>query len=360
MKKIGKLLALCSLFLVLLTGCRKGEEKDEDVPENQVNVQVETATVKTGDIRHLVEASGSLTALPNQDVKVSALVAGRVSAVDNLEGDPVSKGSLIARLDASTYDDQLRQAKATLENARSNQQREQTLFERGISARKEWEDAQRDFVVAQAAYNTALAQVSRTQVRSPISGVIVKRFVNVGEQVDGTASQPIFEVGNFDPIELIANVQATLLPYLKEGESADVKTDAFGQTIFNGQIVSILPAVDPANNMAAIRIRIANNDHRLRGGMFATASIIAEVHSNAVYVPAAAISPNDNIPTIFIVKPDSTVEQRRVQVGWRDGDRVEVLSNARAGETVVTTGSYGLADKMRVTVKKNSTNGSPS
>jgi multidrug efflux pump subunit AcrA (membrane-fusion protein) len=85
--------------------------------------------------------------------------------------------------------------------------------------------------------------------------------------------------------------------------------------------------------------------------MFATASIVAGVHPDALYVPAAAITTPNNQPTMFVVRTDSTVEQRTVQTGWRDGDRVEVL-NAKKGEVVVTTGSYGLSDKMHVTVKK--------
>ncbi len=150
---------------------------------------------------------------------------------------------------------------------------------------------------------------------------------------------------------MIASLQATFLAAVKEGQQASVKTDAFEGAVFQGQIVSILPAIDAGSNVATLRIRIPNPDHKLRGGMFATASIIASVHEHALYVPARAISTANNGSTIFVVKPDSTVEQRTVRTGWRDGDRVEILSNAKNGETVVTTGSYGLAGGMHVTVK---------
>src|SRR5262249_32011617 len=159
---------------------------------------------------------------------VSPLVAGRVAEIQVVEGDPVSKGALLARLDASTLRDQYRQAKATLDNASANRDREKRLFEHGIAARKEWEDAEKDFTVAQAALDTAAVQVARTEIRSPISGVVVKRFVNVGEQVDGTAAQPVVQVANYDPVELMANLQAGFLASVKEGQEADVKTDAFG------------------------------------------------------------------------------------------------------------------------------------
>jgi membrane fusion protein (multidrug efflux system) len=347
----SRLNLLVLLLFAVVVGCGREPQEESGTGDVQVNVPVDVAKIESGPMRQIIEASGTLKPLPDRDAKVSALVAGRVAGIDAIEGDPVAKDSVIARLDSSTYQDQLRQAKATLDNARSNQERQQRLYERGIAARKEWEDAQRDLLVAEAAYNTARVQVERTIIRAPFTGVVVKRYVNIGEQVDGTAGQPIVEIANFDPIELIASLQATFLAAVKEGQQASVKTDAFEGAVFQGQIVSILPAIDAGSNVATLRIRIPNPDHKLRGGMFATASIIASVHEHALYVPARAISTANNGSTIFVVKPDSTVEQRTVRTGWRDGDRVEILSNAKNGETVVTTGSYGLAGGMHVTVK---------
>ena len=352
----NKLKFVIFLILTLLAACGREQQADEtgngDV---QVNVPVDVAKIQSGVVRQIIEASGTLNPLPNQDAKVSALVAGRIAGIEAVEGDSVAKGGVIARLDASTFQDELSQAKATLDNARSNKERQQRLYERGIAARKEWEDAQRDLLVAQAAYNTAHIQVERTVVRAPISGVVVKRYVNIGEQVDGTAGQPVVEIANFDPIELVASLQATLLASVKEGQEASVKTDAFTGIVFHGQIVSILPAIDTGSNMATLRIRIPNHDRKLRGGMFAAAYILASVHEHSLYVPASAISMANNHTTIFVVRPDSTVEQRAVQTGWRDGDRVEILANAKNGETVVTTGGYGLADRMHVIIKSDLT-----
>lgn len=342
------LLCLCAFFVT----CGNGKKEEEDQQNVVVNVEVQAAPIQTGDIRQVIEASGTLNAPVNQDVKVSPLVAGKVLEIRFVEGDRVNKEDALARLDTSTLQEQFRQAQATLENARANQDRAKRLYERGIAARKEWEDAQKDLAVAQAAMDAARLQVSRTVIRSPITGVITKRFVNVGEQVDGSPNQPIVEVANFDPIELAASLQASFLAFTKEGQKAEVRTDAYPGVVFWGQVISLLPAIDAATNMATLRIRIPNSDGRLRGGMFATALIVAAVHKDVLYVPVAAVSMANNEPTIFVVKPDSTVEARRVQTGWRDGNKVEIKENAKKGEIVVTTGSYGLSDKMHVTVRK--------
>jgi multidrug efflux pump subunit AcrA (membrane-fusion protein) len=91
--------------------------------------------------------------------------------------------------------------------------------------------------------------------------------------------------------------------------------------------------------------------------MFATASIIAAVHPDALNIPATGLVVTNNEPKVFVVQADNTVQERPVKTGWRDGDRVEILEGVKNGERVVTTGSYGLGDKMKVTItdKKNST-----
>jgi RND family efflux transporter MFP subunit len=338
--------------LSLMPGCMQ-QTNEEAAEPSAADVQVEVARVEQGPVRQIVLATGILGALPNRDVKVSALVSGRVSQLLAIEGDKVLEGQVIAKLDSSTYEDQLKQAKATLENARQNEARLENLYGRGIAAGRELEDAHKDGVIAQSVFDTAAVQLSRTQVRSPISGVVVKRFINVGEQVDGTSNQPIEEIADFDPIELAASVQTTFLPYVKTGQDVEVRIDANKETIYHGTVVSVLPAVDAATNSATVRIRMPNSMHELRGGMFATAAIIAAVRNDAIYIPIAAVSISNNEPKVFVVGSDSLVQERPVKTNWRDGDKIEILDGVKKGEVVVTTGSYGLGDKMKVTVLKH-------
>src|SRR5262249_2736717 len=230
----------------------------------------------------------------NQDVKVSSLVPGRVTEILVSEGDAVSAGQLLARLDATTLEDQLKQAEAEIENAKSNAERTAKLYDRGIASGKEKEDAQKEYLTAQATLHEAQVQVSRTRIESPIRGFVVKRFVSVGEQVDGTGAQPLVEVANFDPIELTASLQTSFLPLVHQGQDVQVRTDAYGARDFAGKIAGILPSVDSASNAATLRIRMPNPQGELKGGMFAQASILAEDHPNALYVPAAAIVTSEN------------------------------------------------------------------
>jgi len=338
----------------LAFACAKKSEEPEGESEDAAavtNVEVQIAKVEQGPIRQVISASGTLAALPDRDIKISALVAGRINQITAVEGDSVTSGQLVAKLDDSILRDEANQAKAVLENAKANEERLAKLYERGIAAGKEKEDAHRDFLTARAAYDTAALQLSRAQIRSPINGWVVKRFASLGEQVDGTASQPILEIANFDPIEMLANLPTSYLASVHDGLDVEVRTDAFNDQTFAGKIVAVLPAIDEVTSSATVRIRIPNPDHRLRGGMFATANIIAATHPAALYVPAAAVVVENEEPKVFVVGTDSKITEKHVQTGWREGDRVEILQGVQKGDLVVTIGSYGLADGMTVKVK---------
>jgi len=162
------------------------------------------------------------------------------------EGDAVSAGQVVAEIDPRPLEDQKRQAaaavnqaKAAVENARLNLDRTERLFKRGIAAGKEVEDARAQQANAEAGSETAQAalatvdrQLARAQVTSPIGGSVVKRLVSVGEQVDGTASQPLLEVANLDVVELAANVPSEHLAAVRVARRSRVVSDAYGDRVF--------------------------------------------------------------------------------------------------------------------------------
>src|SRR5207248_1359220 len=119
---------------------------------------------------------------------------------------------------------------------------------------------------AGASLSLARLQLSRTEVHAPLNGTIVKRFMSDGEQVDGTAASPIFEVADFRQVELFGNVPANYLGRIRTGQILPVSSDAFPGKTLRGRIVAISPAVDPATNVGQVRIRISNPQGQLRLG----------------------------------------------------------------------------------------------
>lgn len=340
---------------------RKADDDEEAKPAEVPTIVADTATVGRRTLVDDLLVRGTVAAIPNEDVKVSALVAGRVNAVPIAEGDTVAQGQVIAEIDRRPLDDQRRQAaaaveqaKAALENARLNLQRNQRLFDRGIAAGKEVEDARKDMAAAEAGFeqanaalNTADRQIERASVRSPIAGQVVKRMVSVGEQVDGTAAQPIAEIANLDRVELAANVPAEYIARVKVGQAARLTTDAYAGRTFEATVLAIAPAVDATTNAALVRVRAPNRDHALKVGMFAEARIALEEHANALVVPPAALVRDQRGAAVYVVHGD-TAERTPVRVGLEKPDAVEILDGLSDGETVLTSSVYGLGEKARL------------
>ena len=280
-----------------------GEEGETPANPEAMVAEVTLTRVSRADVSRTLSVSGTLAALPNQDVKVSSLVPGRIAEMAVAEGDRVKKGQVLARIDDRASRDQLEQAEAAVEQARANLEnarlslaRNEDLFQRGIAARKDLEDARTQQRTAAATLRQAKAaaalvrlQLNRTEVRSPLTGVVVKRFVGVGEQVDGTAAQPIAEVADLGELELFANVPALYLGKIHVGQILSITSEAFPSTSFQGRVVRVAPAVDPSTNVGLIRIRIANPRGRLRLGMFLSAQVPLERHEGALVAPPEAI-----------------------------------------------------------------------
>jgi RND family efflux transporter MFP subunit len=358
-----------ALALLLLPSCSKksAEGEGEEAEESAANIvaEVTTTRVERADIQSTLSVTGTVSALPNQDVRVSSLVPGRIARMMVAEGDRIREGQVLAKIDDRPFRDQVQQAqaavdqaKANLENSGLNLQRNERLLERGIAARKDVEDARTQANVnkallsqAEAALSLARLNLSRTNVRSPLTGMIVKRLLSVGEQVDGTAAQPVFEVASTSEVELFGNVPALYLDKIRVGQTLPISTDAFPSKVFQSHIVAISPAVDPSTNVGLVRIRIANGAGLLRLGMFLTAQVPLETHRNALVAPVEAVyRDQDGNPEIYRVEGEKA-EAVPVKLGLETKDHIEVLSGAQEGETIILGGGYGLPAHAKIKVK---------
>jgi RND family efflux transporter MFP subunit len=353
---LGSSLALCA--------CSRSGNDEEILSAEVPTIVAETGTVVRRDLAEPLLVRGAIAARPNEDVKLASQVPGRVVAVRVAEGDDVRAGQVLAEIEAAPLEDQQRQARAAvaqssaaLENARLNLARTERLFERGIAAGKEVEDARVQGASAEAALEeskaalaTADRQLSRARVTSPIAGQVVKRFVGVGEQVDGTAAQPLFEVANVERVEVAAHVGADHLGRVRVGQPAAVASDAWPDRTFEGEVVAIAPAVDPGTNSALVRILVDNPGLLLKVGMFAQARLSLQERKAALVVPPSAVARSDEGAAVYVV---AGVEATRTKVtlGLETPEAVEVVSGVKEGQTVLVSGIHGLGERAKLAAK---------
>lgn len=358
--RILTILALCTVLVAC--GKHSADEGSNATPVPEVTV----AKVERATIAEELIVSGNLAALPNRDAKVAALVPGRIARILVIEGDQVTAGQPLAELDSTLLVEQERQAvaavaqaKASVENARLAAEREENLLNRGISSRKAVEDARTQLAVntanlqqAEAGLASAKAQVARCVVRSPFAGTLVKRFASVGEQVDGTAAQPVVEVAQIESLELLGTVPAVRLAEIRTGSEFSFETSAAPGAKLTARVVSILPAVDPATNNGTVRIRIENPKRLLKLGQYLSVNLPVTQNGLRLIVPHQAIYPDESgEPHVYKLSGDE-VQSIAVKLGVQSGDKTEILEGVQQGDTIVVTGGYGLPEKAKVRVKQ--------
>jgi cobalt-zinc-cadmium efflux system membrane fusion protein len=350
---------------LVIQGCGKSGDADPTKESGPVPDVTVAKVERVALAEHLI-VNGNLAAPPNRDAKVAALVPGRIGRMLVVEGDRVQAGQPLAEIEGTLLLEQERQAaaavdqaKANVENSRLAAEREESLLGRGISSRKEVEDARTQLKVntaalaqSEAGLATAKAQFARRTVRAPFEGTIVKRFAAAGEQVDGTAAQPVVEVARIETLELMGTVPAARLSEIGIGEAFSFETSAAPDAKFRAIVVSILPAVDPATNNGTVRIRIENSKRQLKLGQYLSIDLPLKQEKLRLVVPRQAVYPDESgEPHVYEVNGDEAASAA-VKLGLQAGDQVEILEGVNEGDLVIVTGGYGLPEKSKVHVKR--------
>jgi HlyD family secretion protein len=235
------------------------------------------------------------------------------------------------------------QAQSALETARKHQQ---TLSQ--VSQRESQRSAQAQVNAAKAHYDAASVQVGYAQVHSPISGVVADRAVYPGEMAaSGTALVSIVDISK---IVARANVPMKDAAAIKPGRPARL-TGPDGD--ISGVVTVVSPAVDPSTTTIEVWVQADNPGETLKPGATVRVSIVAETLRDTMVVPAAALlNSDDGGQKVMVVTGDSVAHERRVNVGIRQGDRVQIISGLQSGDQVIVSGGLGLEDKAKVAIQQ--------
>lgn len=281
-----------------------------------------------------VTITGTGTISAWQEAPVGAEVGG-LTAVSLLadEGQSVTQGQPLLKMDDVLLQAQVRQAQATATQNEKAYQRSKQLFSQGYLAQAGLDQAEAAYQTSQAALQTAQTQLSLATVRAPVAGIITKRTAVLGQIVQAGAE--LFRIARDGRVELNMEVTEADLHSLQPGMSATVQSDAIGPVA--GTIRIVTPQVDPATRLGYARISVPWSSG-LRPGMFATGRVDAG-SQNALVMPQSAVVYVQNAPGVFVVGPDSHVHLHKVTTGARQGDNVVVISGVNEGDRVVTTGA---------------------
>jgi multidrug efflux pump subunit AcrA (membrane-fusion protein) len=405
-KPAGALVRLLfSVAAVLFTGGCSGDAKDQEQP-----VPVEIAAVEKQALEQTLTADAVLFPI-NQSAlvpKISAPVkrfyvnrgsqvrAGQLLAVlenrDLAAADQDSKGAyeqaqatyatanadIPQELEKAQLDEQA--AKKVLDAQQRIYDSRKELFEQGALPRKDLDQASVDLTnarnqheialkklnalnagvtqqsyksakgqleSAQGKYEGAQAQLSYSEIRSPINGVVTERPLYPGEMA--TAGTPLVTVMDTSNLTARAHIPQTQAALLKVGDKADVTLPGI-EGRFPAKVSLVSPALDPNSTTIEVWVQLKNPKQQLKPGSAVGVSMVVRSLPDALTIPAPALlTAPDGTTTVMVAGSDGRAHQRDVKAGIREAGRVQIVNGLEAGERIVASGAYGLPDNSKIT-----------
>jgi RND family efflux transporter MFP subunit len=381
-------LIVVTLIGLGLVGCR-GEHpaaaQEKPKPQGSPAREVRVVPAAERTLARTIMATGTLAA--EDQLTLSAKVAGRVEIIDIDLGSRVRRGQAIAQLDQTDFklrieqaeaalqqararlgltpagkDERVdpeqtavvRQARAVLDEARLTRDRSVKLLEQQLIARAQLDTAEANLQVAEARYQDALEEVRNRQgvlaqrrseldlarqqlvdtvVLAPVDGAVSQRLTSRGEYL--AAGTPMATLVRIHPLRLRVSVPEREASGVRVGQMVRLTIEG-DQTVYSGRVVRLAPIVQELNRTLAVEAEVPNERGVLRAGAFARADIVTDASQPIVTVPASALIVFAGVEKVLVVRGGKTAEVR-VQTGRRLGEEIEIVEGLKRGEPVVNS-----------------------
>ena len=335
------------LSMLVVAGCGK---KESDAGDSEVApvVGARTAVAERRSVRETVDGIGTVAARPDRIAQLSAPAVTRVTQVAVAMGQTVKAGDALVAFDRAPLDAQAAAAATALAAAQRGWEREKSLVDAGIAARKDLDQAASDLARAQSEAVAARRMQSQATLRAPISGVVTRLSAVLGATVD--PNQSLVEVADLTALDLLMPVPPASAARVPRGALVDLTSRESGdsESLGTATVADIGGTIDSAARAVVVRAPITHPARQLRIGETVFARIVLGAHANAVTVPAEALVPDSDGLKVFVLDSARVAHARQVTVGVRDGTIAEITSGLQGGETVVTYGAYGVTDSAKV------------
>lgn len=355
-----KNIALAIALLLAIVSCGK---------KNSVTLQ--TVKVERGELTETVTATGTVESVTSVDVGTQ--VTGIIDKLYVDYNSVVKKGELIAEIEKTMLESDLRSAEASVESAkltyeynRINYERDKTLHDKQLISDYEFQTSQKDYNVSKATYDKALADRVRAaknlnyaEIYSPIDGIVISREVEVGQTVVSNMNVAnLYTIADLDNMQVIGNVDEADIGSVKVGQPVQFSVDAYPDDIFEGSVTQVRLSPTTESNVVTYEVVVAaaNPDHKLIPGLTANLTIYVMREQNVLLLPSSAFTftPSDydgsyNLPvagaeidrttlkdgekTVWIVD-GNTLVNKIVTTGVSNGIKVQIIGGLSEGDTV--------------------------
>jgi membrane fusion protein (multidrug efflux system) len=348
------LLLLTALLLIIhFTGCgsKKSaepatggdkESKKEAAETDAIPVQV--VLPHYGDISSFMLFSSNIDS--EKMVDIYPMSSGIIKKINDDEGDPVSKGDILAVLDD-------REAAINEEKARINYQRlemefarQKEIYQKQLISKEDYERLRFSREQARLEWKQATLMLSYTRITTPISGIVSKRFIKIGNKI--STAQLAFSVVGFQEKIAVVNIPEQEKEHVSKGQRALITSNSHQVP---GLVKRISPAIDPESGTFKVTLEVMDKENLLAVGQFVNVKIIKKVHRDALLLVKEALIYEGGKVFVFVLDKENRAWKKEIKPGFDDGSHVEVVEGLlNDEERVVTAGKSSLKNETAVKI----------
>jgi membrane fusion protein (multidrug efflux system) len=348
-----KTLTLCSMLAMaaLLTGCG-GAKATNSEPEKElvIAIPVEGANLKQGDI------SSNYTTTAILEAKEEAFVVARASGIIEYiyveEGDYVEKGQVLAQLEPQRYRLSLARAKADLNGIEKELAKINKVYNKKLVSDDTYDKISAQYASTKATLLLAELDLKEATIVAPISGYIAQRNAKVGNLTESFQRAQMFHIVAQKELYGIVYLPEKELTRVHPEQSAILTLSATSEGTVHAFVERISPVIDASTGTVKVTLRVPNDNNLLKAGMFAQVELNYDTHQNVTLMPRKAMLAIDDKVNVFVIE-QGKAHKKQIQVGYQEGDYIEVLSGLTGDEQVVITGHQNLKDLAPVEVVNN-------
>lgn len=354
------IIPLCAAFVIItLAQCTSGKEK---------SLGYLVAEVKKGSVVNSITATGTIE--PIIQVEVGTQVSGIISKIYVDFNSQVKKGDMLAELDRTTLEADLKSSEATLQSSKTeyeyqvkNHNRIKNLYDKKLISDSEYESAKYSLDKAKSAYEKSQSDILRVRqnlryatIYSPIDGVVLNRAVDEGQTVAASFNTPtLFLIANdLRNMQVIADIDEADIGVVKDGQKVRFTVDAYPGENFSGEVTQVRLEPTTTSNVVTYEVVVAapNPDLKLKPGLTANITITTEEKNDIIVIPSKALKFNpqsdqasnsgsnggglSSSKSVWISESGNKIREALVKTGSSDGIHTEIIEGLKEGDRVVT------------------------
>ena len=330
------------------------DEAIKSLDKNRRMDLVSIETIQDTLFKHYAEVQGNVAT--DENIIVYPEFSGILTKVNVNEGDRVSKGQVLARIDAGGLQSELAQLEAQERLAKTTYERQKRLWDQNIGSEMQYLEAQTNYEALQSSVQRLKSQLDKTVVRAPFSGVIDDVISEQGEVVNPGQNQ-LFRIISLDNMYVEADVPENYLSKISIGTGVKVNIGSVGRE-FEGEVSQVGNNINPNNRTFRIEVKVPNEKDLIKPNQIATIKLNDYTSENAIVIPESSIQKNamgESIVYVLEQENDQNFGTARkviVETGLVYNDSIEIKEGLKSGQILITDGAKNIRDGQEVKFRK--------